>query len=479
MALTDSLKAHYKLDETSGSRADSHGSATLTDFNTTGYNTGVLGNDADPSAASNEYLNRLAETAFNIGANDDWTVAGWFKADNINNSWAPLFVLSNTGATVSMSLWRTSSPIFRFYYSDPSNASANVSSASLASGTWYFVVMWHDAAAETINLQINNGTPTTTSGLTNNTTTSTDGEVWIGWDGAYGSKPDMEADSVSIWNRTLTTQEKTDLYNGGAGLDYESFGASGAISGASALAFTQAATASASGALAGASALAFTQAATASASGALVGASDITFTPTATASQGDLSGASALAFTQAATLTASGVLAGAAALAFTPAATATQGALAGAAALTFTPAAALTASGALAGATTVTFAPLALTASGSITGATSLAFASAAVVRGFQPAGKPFLYTAANWSAPVFYLEVEFRATTGTALAVLKNETDNTFVDESEVSTTAAGMTQVRSSSFTLTDGATYRAHVGKTAGDAGAYKSAELLSYA
>ena len=101
----------------------------------------------------------------------------------------------------------------------------------------------------------------------------------------------------------------------------------------------------------------------------------------------------------------------------------------------------------------------------------------AASVRMFRPAGKPFLYTAANWAAPVFYLELEFRAITGTALASLKNETDSTYVEASEVNTTSLTHSRVRSASFSLTDGKTYRAHVGKVSGDSGAYKSIDLLS--
>ena len=44
---TTGLVSYWALDETSGTRYDSHGSNDLTDNNTVGYTTGVQGNAAD------------------------------------------------------------------------------------------------------------------------------------------------------------------------------------------------------------------------------------------------------------------------------------------------------------------------------------------------------------------------------------------------------------------------------------------------
>ena len=93
-----------------------------------------------------------------------------------------------------------------------------MNSQAIAINTWYFYVAWHDANANTINLSINNNTPATTaysSGVHDG-----DAPFFLGLNEEGITYLNGRLDSVSIWKRLLTANEKTQLYNAGSGLDY-------------------------------------------------------------------------------------------------------------------------------------------------------------------------------------------------------------------------------------------------------------------
>lgn len=97
--------------------------------------------------------------------------------------------------------------------------------------------------------------------------------------------------------------------------------------------------------------------------------------------------------------------------------------------------------------------------------------------------GSVFLYTAANWGAVTWYLEVYMRSTSAKALARLCNITLAAEVSNSVVTVDAgsAGVlsvpTRVRSSALTLVDGNSYRIQYGVQDGGAGAFVSAKLIA--
>jgi len=101
-------------------------------------------------------------------------------------------------------------------------------------------------------------------------------------------------------------------------------------------------------------------------------------------------------------------------------------------------------------------------------------FAPAAII--FDPCGPPFLYTAANWTGVDFFLEVYFRATTGTVYAQLIDNTNAVPVG-SRISTAASTFTRVRSGAVSLVDGRAYRVQFGKEGADAGEFTSAKLVA--
>ncbi len=77
MSLLDGLRVHYKLNESSGQRNDSHTNARhLTDNNTVPSRTMVLGNGASFDDANSEYLSHADNTDFEFSG-DLRLCAGW------------------------------------------------------------------------------------------------------------------------------------------------------------------------------------------------------------------------------------------------------------------------------------------------------------------------------------------------------------------------------------------------------------------
>lgn len=236
MALTDDLVSYWKLDEASGDAIDAHSTNDLTDTNTVGAATGKINNGRDFEQGSQEHFSRADNADLSLGADTDFTFAGWMNIeDKTFNS--TLVSKGEPTTTATLEYWlRYNSGNDRFSFSTGnSSADAIVSANNLGSpstATWYFVVCWHDSGANKIFIQINNGTA--------------DEAAWSGgtWNGSgvfnlggqvgSGVKCDGIIDEVGFWKRVLTSDERTSLYNGGAGLSYDNFTpAGGGIIGAS------------------------------------------------------------------------------------------------------------------------------------------------------------------------------------------------------------------------------------------------------
>lgn len=220
MALTDQLVAHWRLDEASGNRLDSHGSNHLTP-SSVGSGVGKIGNAATYSS-SGAVLSADNNAELQLGADSAFTVALWFNAASLSLAWQPLICKGNSGTTPEFEiLFVLSTESIVFHVTNGSGGQEQVSIPFAATNTdsWHYLVAWHDPDENKIFIQLDNGTPAeiSYSGGTN----STGGVLEVGrfpWATAfswYGS-----IDAISYWKRVLTDEERTQLFNVGDGLDY-------------------------------------------------------------------------------------------------------------------------------------------------------------------------------------------------------------------------------------------------------------------
>mgnify|MGYP001580415787 CR=1 FL=1 len=227
MALTDSLISYWPLDEASGNALDAHGANELTETGgTIASATGKVGNARDFEAGDTESFQHADNADLSTG-NIDFTFAAWVNAESL----ADFPVISHKGWGGSgirewVLYYDTSAGRLTFSVSDDGDSTAGTVQAdnfgALSTGTWYHVVWWHDSVNNQLGIAVNAGTPNTFSysaGLGDRAGTfeigasSVDQSLY--WGGLF--------DEVGFWKRVLTSDERTDLYNSGAGRAYSYF----------------------------------------------------------------------------------------------------------------------------------------------------------------------------------------------------------------------------------------------------------------
>jgi concanavalin A-like lectin/glucanase superfamily protein len=256
VALIDNLISYWKLDEASGDALDAHGTNDLTETSgTIASATGKIGNARDFESADTEYF-EIADNADLSTGDIDFTIAAWVNLESLTNG-----TIASKYETVG------NQREYLFFYNANDHVTNNRFSFAVSSdgtgaalvtidannfgapstGTWYHVVAWHDSVSNQIGISVNAGTPDTAShsaGVFNSTTPFRLGAIFAG--GGQFYQLDGLLDEVGFWKRVLTSQERTDLYNGGSGLSYDDFDAGGDTFTASAAVTTGSTTASGS-----------------------------------------------------------------------------------------------------------------------------------------------------------------------------------------------------------------------------------------
>ena len=221
---TNGLVAHWKMNETSGTRADSHGTSPLLNNGTVTSATGKLGNAADFELADSDYLSRVDTAALSMGPEVDFSFFAWVQMESKTANIMAIVSKSATSGAASNYEWAAyyentaDRLVFAVSNGTTTGSQAATSLGSPSTGVMYFLGCWHDAVNNTLNIQINNG-PVDTVGFSAGSWDSTH-PFQIGlafgtvryWDGLI--------DSVSLFKRVLSPGERTHIYNGGAGLDY-------------------------------------------------------------------------------------------------------------------------------------------------------------------------------------------------------------------------------------------------------------------
>src|SRR5262245_16961143 len=221
MSLLDGLVSYWALDETSGNALDSHATNDLTE--TSGIidsATGKISTCRDFESADTEYFGKADNTDLSTG-DIDFTITCWLNAETVGAFRGIITKADATDPEFFLLLIGVSQ--LRFSVSGAAaEASSSFVTASnfgtMPTATWIFVACWHDSVADTINIQVNNGTANSVS----HSAGVYDGvsEFQIGARSSSSQYWDGLIDEVGFWKRVLTSDERTQLYNGGAGFAY-------------------------------------------------------------------------------------------------------------------------------------------------------------------------------------------------------------------------------------------------------------------
>jgi hypothetical protein len=229
VSLLTNLVSYWKLDEASGDALDSHSTNHLTETSgTIGSTTGKIGNCRDFELGDTEYFTIADSAALSTG-DIDFTLACWVNLESKTASQRQTLISKYNTTGNQREYWLTYNPQTAPGTSNPFGFTISATGSSTvviresttfgtpSTGTWYFVVAWHDSVANTVNIQVNNGTVDSTSHS---------GGVFDGTSpfvlGARETVDNLDGllDEVGFWKRVLTSDERTALYNGGNGLAY-------------------------------------------------------------------------------------------------------------------------------------------------------------------------------------------------------------------------------------------------------------------
>ena len=221
MPIVDSsFVSHWKLNEASGVRIDSHGTNHLTDNNTVGSSAaGKIGGAASFVRMNDEWLSIPSNTSLQTGG-QSVTIAAWCKP--ISTAYPLLAVAckgSHAGTEWGLALYGLVDGQNAGTFHVKSRAVEVFSpSGSIAVNAWNLLIGWVDVPAGTVNLQINNGSVSTLA--LGSTSVSNDIGLVIGQEVLGYANFDGLIDEVLFTKRVLDASERTKLWNNGNGLAY-------------------------------------------------------------------------------------------------------------------------------------------------------------------------------------------------------------------------------------------------------------------
>ncbi len=214
--LLSGLLGYWKIDEASGTRADSTANGNnLTSNNNVGSIAGKINNAGVFSASPDKSLSHADNTVLRFGG--DFTVSIWVYwtahqfEDSIILAKHGEFYLhrhDNDASKVKAELWSTTGVML----------GSVVSNVALQFNQWYHVIAYR--SGNTLGVVINNGTPVTAAVSAG--TIQTSNQFRIGaHDGGYSWTGYL--DECGKWNRKLNSAEIAALYNSGNGKPFSQF----------------------------------------------------------------------------------------------------------------------------------------------------------------------------------------------------------------------------------------------------------------
>ena len=212
-----SLEAWWKLDETSGNRADSHGSNTLTDNNTVLYGAGKVLNAADFELDNSEFLSSADNASLSF-ADEDFSIGTLIKPETLPGGNDLGIVNKDDGVNreyVCVIDNASNKPIFYVFTNGAVFASVSGASA-LQEGVWTTLIFGHDSVANVVWISMDGGAKETTAFATGCNDDTADFKLGKHITTYY----DGLMDDTFVYRKTLTADNITWLHNGGSWRSY-------------------------------------------------------------------------------------------------------------------------------------------------------------------------------------------------------------------------------------------------------------------
>ena len=203
--LLDGLTAWWTLDESSGTRFDSHtNNLDISDNNTVTQATGKVNNAAEFTSANSEYLSRASETLLSP-INASFAYSFWIYNNTASVLGCPLSKYTSTNPEFRV-LILSSKVRFDITTTNTSNG------AILSDATWHHVVVYRNAGTGKLGIIVDDNTPAEISSSGTGTPAA---PFNVGRQGDGSFYFDGRVDEIGYWKgRVLTSAEITELAGG-------------------------------------------------------------------------------------------------------------------------------------------------------------------------------------------------------------------------------------------------------------------------
>lgn len=221
---TTDLVSYWKLDETSGSVLDAHGSNDGTNIGATPDVAGKINTAYEFSTSANGIS--VPDSADLRLTGDEWSVGLWTNFDTVptvGSSTHYRLIVKDDGndnsGGYSINLWSGTIQISRNGGTAGTSMFWNTGFVPNASQWYHFVVTWEKGVGTKFYVD---GTlyGSTTLAVNNNIVGEADDPLKFGYIPVYNQRLDGKIDEVAIFDVTLASTEVNDLYNSGSGLAY-------------------------------------------------------------------------------------------------------------------------------------------------------------------------------------------------------------------------------------------------------------------
>lgn len=215
MALFDGCVAAWKLSDLVDATGHNN---TLTNHSCT-FSTGKIGDAAYINTRGN-YLSAAHSDDLTFG-DIDFTFAGWFYLDAAT---FPNVICAKNGAGTGnrgpMLFYDAGSSAVKFRVHTAGDTPVTINGPDVTANTWHLLLGWHDAAADTIYIQLNNGT--VFSQVTGGSLQAGGAvDLTIGRDEAGGNDfGPGRIDNVVVWKRVLSSGDRSEFWNSGTGIEF-------------------------------------------------------------------------------------------------------------------------------------------------------------------------------------------------------------------------------------------------------------------
>lgn len=215
--------ATYTANESSGTRVDASGFGNdLTDHNTVGSGTGVMGNAAVFVKANNEYLDCASSSSLQFG-NGDATIVLWFSlAAGNGNELIGRVMPDNSLAEWNLRVSRPADNRIEFDIWDQFYSSDTVLLNTAALGTsWHLLCATYTASTNEMTLSVDAGTRATGTQTLQEGFNITSSRLYLGTNLDGGGAYDGSIDEVVLLKGyAFSTADEAELWNSGAGVPF-------------------------------------------------------------------------------------------------------------------------------------------------------------------------------------------------------------------------------------------------------------------